>query len=83
MRLDKVARDQKGAEPIEKLLRRGAFKCYRMQYGCSGSPAASVDVYAMDVGMSKRVAFWSAEPALGGYPAEGEVAGIGARQAAG
>lgn len=47
--------------PVERLFRQGSFKCRKVQYGCAGSPASSVEVTCMDVGMSKTVAKWSKE----------------------
>ena len=44
------------AVPLGDLLKRQAFKCYKVQYGCNGIPAGSLTVDCMDVGMLKEVA---------------------------
>lgn len=58
--LDKIASSAMGDVSIERLLARGVFKCSKVQYGCNGTPAASVEVSAMDVGLLKTVARWEA-----------------------
>lgn len=58
--LDKLASGAMGDVSIERLFARGVFKCSKVQYGCNGTPAASVEVSAMDVGILKTVARWEA-----------------------
>lgn len=55
-----MASSRYAAEPIQKLLERGAFKCRRKKAGagCDGVKATALDVSCMDVGMSKTVAAW-------------------------
>lgn len=60
--LTKIANSAMGDISIERLFARGVFKCSKVQYGCNGTPAASVEVSAMDVGMLKTVARWEARP---------------------
>lgn len=56
---DKFSQGKLGAAPLHELLARGAFKCRKVERGCNGTPAESVDVSCMEVGMSKTVAKWS------------------------
>lgn len=45
--------------PLYQLFERGAFKCRKAQYGCSGVPASALSVDAMDVGQLQNIARWS------------------------
>lgn len=60
--LSGLAKSAMGDVSIERLFARGVFKCSKVQYGCNGTPAASVEVSAMDVGILKTVARWEARP---------------------
>lgn len=46
------------AVPLHKLFADQAFKCKKVQYGCTGTPASRLTVDCMDVGMLKPVAKW-------------------------
>lgn len=47
------------AVPLEKLFARGAFKCSKAQYGCTGTPATRLTVDAMKGGQLQQVAEWT------------------------
>jgi hypothetical protein len=55
---EKMGKGKLANVPIETLFKRQAFKCYKIRYGCSGTPASRVQVDAMDVGVSRSVAEW-------------------------
>lgn len=60
--LDKLSSGPKAGVPLERLFAAGAFRCFKVQYGCNGTPASSLEVSAMDVGVLKTVAQWEARP---------------------
>jgi hypothetical protein len=60
VRLEKFAHKPIAAVPLARLLKVGAFTC---KTRCGGLPASSVDVTAMDVGMSHYVARYRIDPA--------------------
>lgn len=54
----KLTAEPFGSVPLYKLLADKAFKCRKVHYGCSGTPANRVTVSCIDVGTLKQVAEW-------------------------
>lgn len=54
----KFAEGKLGATPLYELLEKRAFKCRKVEKGCDGTPADSVDVSAMNVGQTHTIAKW-------------------------
>lgn len=54
-----LAGSKYGAEPLHKLLERGAFKCRDEKRGCDGVAAERVTVTSMDVGIYRTIVEWA------------------------